>query len=160
MMCEKCGINPAAVTLTRVINGKKSVVKLCASCAQENNIYKDLNMDLGFSSLFSSFFSDNEQEDSRTVSCPVCSMTKPEFLKHGKPGCANCYSVFESSMTPLLKKIHSTTNHTGKVYGTSGGKSENKIDLLKHQLKEAIEKEEYEKAARLRDEIKEMEGRK
>ena len=56
MMCEKCGMNPVAVTLTKVINGKKSVVKLCASCAQENNIYKDLNMDLGFSSLFSSSF--------------------------------------------------------------------------------------------------------
>lgn len=157
-MCEKCGINPSAVTLTKVINGKKSVVRLCASCAQENNIYKDLNMDLGFSSLFSSFFNESEAEDSKITSCPVCSMTSVEFLKHGKPGCANCYSVFESSMAPLLKKIHSTTSHTGKVYGSTGGKSENKIDLLKARLKEAIAKEEYEKAARLRDEIKEMEG--
>lgn len=160
MMCEKCGINPAAVTLTRVINGKKSVVKLCASCAQENNIYKDLNMDLGFSSLFSSFFTDNEPQAEATLACPVCNMTRLEFLKRGKPGCSECYNVFESSMTPLLKKIHSTTTHTGKVLGTGGNKSENKIDLLKAQLKEAIEKEEYEAAARLRDEIKEMEGRK
>lgn len=158
MMCEKCGINPAAVTLTKVINGKKSVVKLCASCAQENNIYNDFNMDLGFSSLFSSFFSDTPANDSVSDVCPVCNMTRSEFLKRGKPGCSECYSVFESSMTPLLKKIHSTTNHTGKVLGTSGGKSENKIDLLKNQLKEAIANEEYEKAARLRDEIKEMEG--
>lgn len=157
MMCEKCGINPAAVTLTKVINGNKSVVKLCASCAHENNIYKDLNMDLGFSSLFSSFFSENEQIP-ESVKCPLCNMTKTEFLKRGKPGCSNCYSVFEDSMKPLLKKIHATVTHTGKVMGTHGGKSENKIDLLKAQLKEAIAKEEYEMAARLRDEIKEMEG--
>lgn len=157
-MCEKCGINPAAVTLTKVINGKKSVVKLCASCAQENNIYKDINMDLGFSSLFSSFFTDNEPKVDTADVCAVCGMNRYEFLKRGKPGCANCYSVFESSMKPLLKKIHSTTNHIGKVYGIPGGKSESKIDLLKAQLKDAISKEEYEKAARLRDEIKEMEG--
>ena len=159
MMCEKCGLNPAAVTLTQVINGNKTVKKLCAACAQENNIYKDLNMDLGFSSLFSTFFNEGENVKSADEQCPLCSMTKSEFLKTGKPGCASCYTAFESSMTPLLKKIHLTKTHTGKVPGTSGNASENRIDLLKAQLKEAIEKEEYEKAARLRDEIKEMEGR-
>lgn len=159
MMCEKCGLNPAAVTLTQVINGKKTVKKLCASCAQENNIYKDLNMDLGFSSLFSSFFNENEQTKSSDEKCPLCSMTRRELLQTGKPGCASCYTTFESSMTPLLKKIHLTRTHTGKVPGKSGKSSENRIDLLKVQLKDAIEKEEYEKAAKLRDEIKEMEGR-
>ncbi len=158
MMCERCGINPAAVTLTKVINGKKSVVRLCASCAQENNIYKDLNMDLGFSSLFSSFFGDNELPGDTAESCPLCHMTRAEFIRGGKPGCPGCYKVFESSMKPLLKKIHSTTTHVGKVYGEKGSTPESKIDLLKAQLKEAIAAEEYEKAARLRDEIKEMEG--
>lgn len=158
MLCEKCGINPAAVTLTKVINGKKSVMKLCASCAQENNIYQSLNMDMGFPSLFSSFF--NEEDFSgQDEKCPLCSMTKSEFIKKGKPGCANCYSAFESSMKPLLRKLHSTTSHIGKVYGKGNVPSESKIDLLKAQLKDAIEKEEYEKAARLRDEIKEMEGK-
>lgn len=159
MMCEKCGINPAAVTLTQVINGKKTVTKLCAACAQENNVYKDFNMDLGFSSLFSSFFNDAEKQEITNEACPLCGMSKSEFMKTGKPGCAECYTTFESTMTPLLKKIHSTTTHTGKVLGTQGGNSESKIDVLKAQLKEAIANEEYEKAARLRDEIKEMEGR-
>ena len=149
-------MNPAAVTLTKVINGKKSVTKLCASCAQENKIYNSLNMDLGFSSLFSNFFTENEADTD--LRCSLCNMTKSEFLRTGKPGCARCYQVFEGSMKPLLKKIHSTTTHTGKVMGITGNAPENKIDLLKAQLKEAIEKEEYEKAARLRDEIKEMEG--
>ena len=159
MMCEKCGINPAAVTLTQVINGKKTVKKLCVSCANENNVYKDLNMDLGFSSLFSSFFNEGERAADADEKCPLCGMTKGEFLKNGKPGCASCYETFASSMMPLLKKIHSTNTHTGKVPGKSGNASESRIDLLKAQLKEAIEKEEYEKAAKLRDEIKEMEGR-
>ena len=158
MMCEKCGINPAAVTLTQIINGKKTVKKLCVSCANENNVYKDLNMDLGFSSLFSSFFKEGERLADADEKCPLCNMTKGEFLKNGKPGCASCYTTFASSMMPLLKKIHSTNTHTGKVPGNSGNASENRIDLLKTQLKEAIEKEEYEKAAKLRDEIKEMEG--
>lgn len=157
MLCEKCNLNPAAVTLTRVINGKKSVVKLCAACAKENNIYQSLNMDMGFPSLFSSFFNEEDFTD-KDEKCPVCSLTKSEFLHSGKPGCSNCYIAFESSVKPLLKKLHSTTNHIGKMNGVSGGQSENKIDLLKKQLKEAIEKEEYEKAARLRDEIREMEG--
>jgi protein arginine kinase activator len=85
-------------------------------------------------------------------------MTRSEFIRGGMPGCSECYSVFESSMKPLLKKIHSTTTHIGKVYGEKGSTPESKVDLLKAQLKEAIANEEYEKAAKLRDEIKEMEG--
>lgn len=158
MLCEKCGINPAAVTLTKVINGKKSVMKLCAACAQENNIYNSLNMDMGFSNLFSTFFNENELPDKDDEKCPLCSMSKREFIKNGKPGCAQCYVTFESSMKPLLRKIHSTTTHTGKVYGSSHTAAENKVDLLKSQLKDAIANEEYEKAAKLRDAIKEMEG--
>ncbi len=156
MLCEKCGMNPAAVTLTKVINGNKSVMKLCAACAQENKLYNSLNMDLGFSSLFSNFLGENEMLGDET--CPLCNISRREFLKSGKPGCSQCYTFFESSMKPLLRKIHSTTTHTGKTVGTCEKPAENKIDLLKAQLKEAIEKEEYEKAARLRDEIKEMEG--
>ena len=156
MMCEKCGINPAAVTLTKVINGNKSVVRLCAACAQENNIYKDLNVDLGFSSLFAPFY--NEPKPDTSDTCPVCHMTRGEFIRGGKPGCSECYNAFESSMKPLLKKIHSTTTHVGKVYGAKSGTSENKIDLLKAELKEAVASENYEKAAKLRDEIREMEG--
>ena len=159
MMCEKCNLNPAAVTLTRVINGKKSVLHLCASCAKEYNVYKGFDIDLGFPSLFSSFFGDEPIETDSGETCPVCSMTRAEFIKNGKPGCSNCYKVFESSMRPLLKKIHSTTTHVGKVPGAStGGKPESKIDILKARLKEAVSNEEYEKAAHLRDEIKEMEG--
>lgn len=158
MMCEKCGINPAAVTLTQVINGKKTVKKLCVSCAQENNLY-NFNMDLGFSGIFSSFFNEGEKAKAPDTKCPLCSMTLSEFLNGDKIGCASCYTAFESAMAPLLKKIHLTTTHSGKVLGKPGSTSENKIDLLKSQLKEAIEKEEYEKAATLRDEIKEMEGR-
>ncbi len=158
MLCEKCGINPAAVTLTKVINGKKSVVRLCASCAQENNIYKNFNMDLGFPSLFSSFFNDSDLASDEGGECPSCHMTRAEFIRRGKPGCAECYTVFESSMKPLLKKLHSTTTHVGKVPGRPGKSPESKIDCLKAKLKEAIAAEEYEKAARLRDEIKEMEG--
>lgn len=159
MMCEKCGINPVAVTRTQIINGKKTVTRLCAACAQENSLYNQMNTDFGFSNLFSSFFNEIEKTDITDESCPVCSMTKSAFIKSGKPGCANCYTAFEKTMSPLLKKIHSTTTHTGKIPGKTQGVSENKIDLLKAQLKEAIEKEEYEKAAKLRDEIKEMEGR-
>lgn len=157
-MCEKCGSNPAAVTLTRVINGKKSVLHLCASCAKEYNVYKDFDIDLGFPSLFSSFFGDGGIQTDTGETCPVCSMTRAEFISGGKPGCPNCYKVFESSMRPLLKKIHSTTTHVGKVPGATGGRPESRIDILKSQLKDAVANEEYEKAARLRDEIKEMEG--
>lgn len=157
MLCEKCGVNPAAVTFTKVINGKKSVTRLCAGCAQENSLYPSLDMDMGFSSLFSSFFNESTkaQEDEK---CPLCAMTKSQFLSKGKPGCAQCYTTFASSMKPLLRKIHSTTTHTGKISGTNQIVAENKLDSLKAQLKEAIEKEEYEKAARLRDAIKELEG--
>lgn len=156
MMCEKCGVNPAAVTLTRVVNGKKSIVRLCADCARETSVYKD--MDLGFSSLFSSFFNDSERSAEQGGECPACHTSRAEFIRTGKPGCPECYTAFESSMRPLLKKIHSTTTHVGKVPASGSAPAENKIDLLRAELKKAVEVEEYEKAARLRDEIREMEG--
>ena len=156
MLCEKCGVNPAAVTFTKVINGKKTITKLCGACAQENNIYPSFSMDMGFSNLFSSFFNENATSESDEA-CPLCATTRSQFLSSGKPGCPKCYTVFQSSMQPLLQKIHSTTVHTGKISGTTPP-SCNKLDSLKAQLKEAIEKEEYEKAAHIRDEIRELEG--
>jgi len=92
--------------------------------------------------------------------CPKCGMSFEEFQSSGKLGCANCYELFQNRLDPLLKRLHGSTRHHGKVPGTIE-KERNKsmeIERLREQLDEAIKNEEYEKAAQIRDEIRLLES--
>jgi protein arginine kinase activator len=101
-------------------------------------------------------------------------MTYEDFKKIGRLGCGECYRTFRESLTPLLKRIHGATQHTGKVVLAAlsepkepAVKSSSKasarspktadIDALKEKLKKAIENESYEEAARIRDQIRSFE---
>jgi protein arginine kinase activator len=114
------------------------------------------------------------------VRCSVCNMSFSEFSKTGRLGCSNCYKVFRNELNPILRRIHGSIEHKGKtpVRGVPGtpkktentkaaqeneeaAKSEvncNELERLKTELNEAIKTEEYEKAAVIRDKIKELEG--
>ncbi len=156
MLCEKCGMNEATVKVTQIINGHKTLKHLCHDCAQADDVFKGIT--LGFGGMFPEFSSLHESVEEKE--CPLCKMKLSTFLKTSKPGCGECYSAFEKEMAPLLKKIHATNIHSGKVAKSGDEKviAKRKIDLLKAKLQDAVKKEQYEEAAKLRDEIKEMEG--
>jgi protein arginine kinase activator len=82
-----------------------------------------------------------------------------DFRRTGRVGCGNCYAAFKNEMIPLVKRIHGGVQHTGKVPKRTGGllKVRRDIDKLKEELKTSIDNEEYEKAAEIRDKIKELE---
>lgn len=92
--------------------------------------------------------------------CPICGHTYRDFQKTGKLGCGKCYEVFRPLMRRTLKQIHANTAHTGKIPSRCEGKlkRERLYASLKQQLTEAVQKEDYEKAARLHKQIKEMES--
>ncbi|MBP2242841.1 protein arginine kinase activator [Cytobacillus eiseniae] len=95
------------------------------------------------------------------VQCDQCSMTFQQFIKLGRFGCANCYKAFGDQLTPILRRLHSgNSSHNGKIPARIGGSLHLKknIEQLKHQLKEIISKEEFEKAAQIRDEIRLLES--
>lgn len=105
----------------------------------------------------------------KVVECPSCKMTYAEFRQSGLLGCAACYEAFEAQLTPLLERAHEGgAQHVGKSPRRAGGQGENAAQLaalaeraerlrqLQDSLKQALSREEYERAAKLRDELKEL----
>ncbi len=92
--------------------------------------------------------------------CPVCGRTYSQFARDGKFGCGECYKTFRAPVSEVLRQIHSTTRHTGKVPSKSGSaiKKQRRYEQLKAQLQEAVKSEDYEKAAKLHKEIRAMES--
>jgi protein arginine kinase activator len=159
MLCTKCGVKNAVLHYTKNYNGEITEHHLCQECAQEEGLFGNLSLDFG--DLFKDVFG-NEFIPSHTPSlrCPECGMTLDLFEKTGRMGCSECYDTFYSQITPVLKRIHGSTVHTGKLTKEVQGevKAKRQIDRLRKELKEAITNEEFEKAASLRDQIREMEG--
>lgn len=121
-------------------------------------------MDL-FSELFDMFdnmgtFSAPQMTPKENRVCPVCGHTWADFNKTGKFGCGECYKTFESGASSVLRQVHSSAQHVGKVPSKSGTqiKAKRRLDELKRKLKEAVAAENYEEAARLHVEIKSIEG--
>lgn len=92
--------------------------------------------------------------------CPVCGITFYEFRNQGRLGCPHDYVAFENELEPLLMNIHGKTIHTGKKpkrHAQSSGR-QTELIRLRREMKEAVEKEDYELASRLRDQIQKIEG--
>jgi protein arginine kinase activator len=111
----------------------------------------------------------SKEEDVITTKCPACGLSYVDFKKIGRLGCGECYNVFRKYLAPLLKRIHGSSQHIGKsplrcpAKIKSGASKVTKkkmcLEELKAQLQNAIAKEAFEEAARLRDQIKEMEAK-
>ena len=162
MLCDNCKKREATVRYEESINGKNTKINLCSICSQKIGIINNNFMD----NMLFSFFDEPLSIDYNKVkeeSCPKCGYTFSDYAKTGLLGCANCYNTFESKLTPILKKLHGKECHVKeeniKKVKKDINKGNNEIEVLKNELKHAIEKEEYEKAAILRDKIKDLQER-
>ena len=80
-------------------------------------------------------------------------------MNNGKIGCADCYTTFYDKLLPSLQRIHGKTRHEGKnptVIKTEVNTSEKETEKLENELKAAINEQNFEKAAELRDRIRSM----
>ncbi len=167
MLCEKCQKRPATVYMTKIINGEKTESNLCEICAQENQHFAfGFNPNFILQNIFADFF-DNAHSAAGSVKiagnkplhCDNCGFSEKHFARMGRLGCSRCYDIFAPKLDPLLKRVHGNSRHTGKVPGRTGGTLvvRKQIDNLRQALHQSISKEEYEEAARLRDEIRKLE---
>ena len=149
MLCSKCHKNEASVYFKQNINGEVREYALCPHCAAE--------MEVGFTplNLFGSMFTASKPK-SEHKRCTLCSSTFDEIKRTGKVGCAECYSVFADELSPMIDSIHRTSRHVGRAPEGYSEKrrAENELEALRKELKAAIEAENYERAAELRDLIK------
>lgn len=158
MLCDKCGKNNATIHFTKIINGHVEEKHLCEACAKENDEL-DLNFEIPFSfeKLFTGLIDSMQEgvEKTKDISCPKCGLTYRKFQEVGKFGCAKCYEIFKKDISSLLKGIHGHNTHQGKVPVETKDKVIQKkaIESLKIELEKSIEREDFERAAYLRDEI-------
>jgi protein arginine kinase activator len=159
--CQICKKSQATVHLTEIIKGKKREIHLCEECAGKKGVaFKST----GFSiqDLLSGIINTQAAQEIAKMSqikCPICGLSYLDFRQHGRLGCATDYTVFKEGLIPLLEKIHGSTEHLGKIPESSGEMHQVSRELmeLRQSLKRAIEKEDYEQAAKIRDRIKAME---
>lgn len=172
MKCQECQEREATLHFTQVNNGEKTVLHLCEKCAQEKGEAFIVNTG-GFSinNLLAGLFNlqNNFQpakqaqaplykEDS--LRCDECSMTYEQFVKIGRFGCANCYETFKGQLNPIIRRLHSGNwTHNGKIPRRIGGSLHvrKNIENLKQTIQELISREEFEKAAEIRDQIRSLE---
>ncbi|WP_066640516.1 UvrB/UvrC motif-containing protein [Desulfolucanica intricata] len=164
MLCERCQQRQANVQFTEIINNKKKTIRLCDVCAKEMQIDNfawspQLNLHNFLAGLLQTDFGTFKTPSIEQKSCKTCGLTEERFIKKGLLGCADCYEDFGHRLEPLLRRIHGNSRHTGKVPERTGGNVRllNDIERLKGELREVIIREEFERAAELRDQIKELE---
>ncbi len=162
MKCESCGENDAVVHLTQIESNEMNVVHLCESCAAEQGL--DTPADAPSLPL-ADFLAEMSGGDATSGSaaagrCPFCGLTFSEFREVGRLGCPQCWSAFEDHLQGLLRRVHGATTHIGKVYlppDPSASEREKRLQALRRRLERAVELEDFERAAELRDEIRAFE---
>lgn len=168
MNCDECGKNPASLHFTKIINGEKTELHLCESCAQEKGeIITGGSENFSIHNLFSDLLTFDSPSSisgvkpQQQVRCRNCGLTYSQFSKSGRFGCSDCYQYFNHRLDSLLRRIHGNTEHSGKVpqRGGSEMKIKKEIARLKEELKHRIAVEEFEKAAEIRDRIRELENK-
>ena len=164
MQCQICNKRPATIHLTEITEGVRNEMHICEHCAAEQGIASQSQMSINelLGSLLAAQPSDDElfAPSETTPSCPDCGFTLDRLRRDGTLGCPRDYEVFEHALVPLIARAHNgATTHCGKIPASAPGEMKKQIKLanLRQQLEAAVRNEEYEHAARLRDEINQFE---
>lgn len=172
MKCERCQERPATVHVTKIINNEKTEMHLCEVCAQKTGSEMGFlfEPDFSFHNLLAGLLESELGLQNKAVGssiaaqrekCPSCGLTFSDFRQIGRLGCSECYKGFGPNLDPLLRRIHGYTVHTGKAPKRTGGevRVRKEIEGLRRKLKEAVKREAYEEAAKIRDQIRAKENK-
>jgi protein arginine kinase activator len=165
MQCQICHKNNATIHLTEINDGVRSEMHICEQCAAEQDIAVKSHIPINelLSGLLAVQPSDDEISGSpeQKLECPNCGYTLAQLRKEGVLGCPHDYEVFEKLLLPLIEKAHDgKTSHCGKLPSKTPQKTRKEAELinLRQQLQEAVQSEDYERAAELRDKINKEEN--
>ncbi len=165
MICQECGKRPATLHFTKIISGEKTEFHICESCAREKGeMIPGTPNGFSIHNLLSGLLDFEPSHNGlgvkpQVIRCDHCGLTYSQFSKLGRFGCSSCYKNFSERLDPLFKRVHGNTVHVGKIPKRSGGQIQYKreIESLKRELQHRIELEEFENAASIRDQIRELE---
>jgi protein arginine kinase activator len=161
--CQRCS-KPATYHITDIQGRQAKEFHLCDEHARQHLAAGEVEdtAPLSVEGLVSGLtqgWAPKDPVSSDSLSCPVCQISFLEFRNSGRLGCPHDYEVFRDDLMPLLEKIHDETRHCGKVPRRAPKNSQRQSELIqkRNQLKRAVESEQFELAAQLRDEIKALE---
>jgi protein arginine kinase activator len=162
LMCESCGKRTAKIQFTEVVNNNMVTVNLCLQCAEKKGIEVKNALSSGLGDLVAEVWDATaltEADQVGAANCPACGFAYSDFRNVGRFGCPECYRSFEPQLVVLLRKIHGDTRHQGKAPGQMGPKALIRKELmdLRDALLRAVQKEDYEAAAGIRDRIRDLE---
>jgi protein arginine kinase activator len=160
MICDLCKTAEAKVFLTEIVEGKMKKVNLCDSCSKAKGV--DDPTGFALADLLLGFGAAQEIErggSGAAQRCPGCGFSQADFKKTGRLGCAQCYETFAEGLNSLLKAMHKGTHHTGKVPARISRvlERENALKTLQRDLQKAVADENYESAAQIRDQLRQLE---
>ncbi len=164
MLCSICKEKTATVHLTQIVGDKMQKMDLCEDCAKAKGINDPTSFGLADLDLVLGLGASQQLEQAAggvVLKCPRCGFTQADFKKSGRLGCPECYITFAEGLAGLLKTMHKGTRHTGKAPEALRATRENadRMKTLQTRLARAIKDENYEQAAQVRDEIKQLTGR-
>lgn len=159
MNCDACKASQATVFLTQIVDGKMQKVNLCEACSKEKGVTDPTGFALA--DLLLGLGAAQEMERGGTVQkCPTCGFSQADFKKTGRLGCGTCYQTFSDGLATLLKGMHKGTEHVGKIPARAlqSIQRTSQVRALQRDLRKAVAAEDYESAARLRDQLKQVQG--
>ena len=152
MLCEECGKNPAEARVTTVVNGQSTTRHLCRECLRK---YKAGDLQAVLAAVLASM---TDQKQAPDILCPSCGQTYAEFQKSGMLGCPRCYQAFRKELTALISRVQSKTQHAGRRPPVNEAEQARmtRMEALRKRMEKAVNEENFEEAARLRDELRAM----
>ncbi|MBI4064517.1 MAG: UvrB/UvrC motif-containing protein [Elusimicrobia bacterium] len=185
-ICDSCGDKPANVFFKALVNNKSTKFNLCQDCAQEKGFFEQEGIFPGFgksgfalADMIGNMAAMSQEELAKSIrgtskpaqsKCAHCGTTFAQFKSSGFVGCNDCYDAFYPAMKGIIKKIHGAALHDGQRYGVKASPKtasvtrsdlpreslKNELTRLRSHLNLALQKEAYEQAALLRDQIREI----
>ncbi|UCD06213.1 MAG: UvrB/UvrC motif-containing protein [candidate division WOR-3 bacterium] len=150
MLCDDCRNKPASIFFKEVLPDKTVELHLCDECASKRGLL--VTKKLSPQEILQKLLRQKSAQDEKII-CPNCYMSLAEFKRVGRFGCNQCITTFDDHIKHLIKQIHQSDRHIGRK-SSSGTKKGFEIYKLREDLKNALDSEAYEDAAKIRDKLK------
>lgn len=158
VLCEECKTNEASYTISVMVGGEITTRHLCGDCMAKMNMdIASGNIKSLLSTILSAITGDTAPGSAeKDVTCPRCGMTLSEFTRTGHLGCPKCYEAFREQLQPMLLQIHGRVQHAGRqpLSTAEEQRKRSTTEQLQRQMEQAVALEDFETAAKLRDQIR------
>lgn len=163
MVCDNCREHEAEIHLTQIVNNEMTTLHLCATCAAEKGVQGAVPVQFPLTGFLAQMGKGIavDVEAGPVGPCSFCGTSVEDFRRTGRLGCPHCYSVYEPQLRGILRRIHGATQHVGKVYLPPEAEDADRtarLAGLRRKLQRAVEAEDFERAAEIRDQIRALEA--